>query len=77
MVARRILAVSIFWLAAALSALAAPGEKRALVIGNGTYQNVNPLENPERDARAMGAALAAAGPAQSCAASSGCNSGPP
>ena len=39
------------------AAIAEPGGRVALVIGNGAYQNAPPLPNPANDARAVAAAL--------------------
>ncbi len=54
----RSLAVVAALLFAALSCTTAPAAERvALVIGNSAYQNVSPLPNPARDARAIADAL--------------------
>ena len=61
MVAFRKLATMVFCLVMCAGVASAQEQRVALVIGNGTYQNMGTLSNPANDAKAMAATLRRAG----------------
>ncbi len=61
MAVRALIAVSFILFCAPANAFAASEKRVALVIGNAAYENAAKLTNPARDAKAVSAALRAAG----------------